>query len=75
MGTEFHPASLALRKLGLAAPRAWSGDPGDLSRPGPDAVALLLGAFFLGKKEVSQKNFSFAPFSRCLLKVHHYMLC
>jgi hypothetical protein len=49
MGAEFHPASLDLRKLGLAAPRAWSGDPGDLSRPGPDAVAFLLGAFFLEK--------------------------
>jgi hypothetical protein len=62
MGTEFHPALLDLRKLGLAAPRAWSGDPGDLSRPGPGSVAFLLGAFFLTKREVVKKNLALLHF-------------
>jgi hypothetical protein len=47
VGTGFNPATLDLRKLGLAAPRAWSGSPGHFPRSGPSAVALLLGALFL----------------------------
>jgi hypothetical protein len=62
MGTEFHSVSLDLRKLGLAVPRAWSGDPGDLSRLGPDAVAFLLGAFFLAKSEAVKKNLALLHF-------------